>query len=89
MQGVRDGNQVVAKLGSYNGTPTTCKIENATGYLKAVIYAQTLSAPTVNVSLDEKDDNSVSSSLGLYQATSTLKTLKVTNADGYLRAVIM
>ena len=89
MQGVRDGNQVVSKLGSYNGTPITCKIENATGYLKAIIYNIPFGTPAVDAPVAKHDDNSVPSNTGLYQATSTVKTLKVTTAEGYLRAVIM
>lgn len=84
-QATRDENQVTTLLGSYNGVPTPCKIEHATGYLKAVIYNQTLSAPTVNSSLAARDSNQVDSALGSYNGSPV--TLKVTNADGYLRAV--
>lgn len=81
----RDGNQVTTLLGSYNGTPVNMKVDNTTGYLKAVIYNRVLSPPSVTPSVDEKDDNSVSSALGSYNGTP--KPLMVTNADGYLRAV--
>lgn len=84
-QANRDQNQVATALGSFNGVTTTLKVENATGYLKAVIFNQALSAPAVDAPVAAHDQNSVHSSLGLNGTT--LKTLKVTTADGYLRAV--
>ena len=81
----RDGNQVTTLIGSYNGVAVNMKVDTATGYLKAVIYNQVLSPPSVTPSDDAKDDNGVSSALGTYSGSP--KPLMVTNADGYLRAV--
>lgn len=84
---VRDANQVTARLGSSNGTPTRLVVEHATGYLKAVITGASLAAPSVDITRDIHDDNGVPSSLG-WDGTDP-KPLLVENSTGYLRAVIV
>lgn len=80
-----DDNREAVLMGSFNGVPTTLKIEHATGYLKAKIKPSTLAAPSVTPTLAARDDNREFSSLGSFNGTP--KPLMVQHSTGYLRAV--
>lgn len=86
MDAIRDANREPVLLGDYNGTPTSLKIEHATGYLKAKITDSTLAAPSVAPSNAAHDDNREFSLLGAYNDAA--KPLMVQHSTGYLRAVI-
>jgi hypothetical protein len=85
MSSPRDANQVVASQGSFNGTAVPFSIDNATGYLKAQIFNQSLSAPVIMPTNSGHDENSVPSELGSFNGSA--RPIFSTNADGYLRAV--
>jgi len=84
-EAARDGNRVTVLMGSFNGAPTSLKVDHATGYLKAAIYNQVLAAPTVSATVAAHDDNRVHSATASFNGA--IRTLKVTHVGNYLRAV--
>lgn len=82
-EAARDNNQVIARLGSSNGTPIGLKVDHATGYLKIKLLRKTLSAPTFAPTAAIKDENEVSSALASYN--SLPKALLAEHTSGYIR----